>query len=246
VHTEKVIWGGLTSIVAHDLAAGEKPSLAAVLCHGYGAPGTDLAGLAQPLLTVTAIAKKVALIFPAAPLDLAEQGIPGGRAWWHLDLDRLINRRTPEVLERFRRDCPDGLPAARDALVALLSDAGRHFGLTADRFILGGFSQGSMLATDVALRLKKPPAGLCILSGGLINETEWQRLAKERGPLDVLQSHGREDSILPFSTGEALRDLLTSVGAHVDFYAFDGDHEIPLEVLHRLTHFIRERASASG
>jgi len=239
MHIEKVIWGGLTTIVAHDLPKGENPSIAAVLCHGYGAPGTDLAGLAQPLLT-GADAKKIALIFPAAPLDLARQGIPGGRAWWHLDLDRLINRRTPEVLERFRRDCPDGLPEARAALVALLSDAGSHFGIAADRFILGGFSQGSMLATDVTLRLKKRPAGLCVLSGGLINEVEWQRLANERGPLHVLQSHGRHDSILPFPSGEGLRDLFVSAGANVDFYAFDGDHEIPLEVLHRLTHFIRD------
>jgi phospholipase/carboxylesterase len=245
MHTEKVTWGGLTTIVAHDLSAGENPTMAVVLCHGYGAPGTDLAGLAQPLLTVGAIAKNVVLIFPAAPLDLAEQGIPGGRAWWPIDLDRLINRRTPELLARFRRDCPDGLPEARDRLVALLTQAGRHFGLAADRFILGGFSQGSMLATDVSLRLKKPPAGLCILSGGLINEGEWQRLAQERGPFKVLQSHGRYDSILPFESGAALRDLLTSASADVDFYAFEGDHEIPLEVLHRLTHFIREQTVAS-
>jgi len=239
MQTEKVIWGGLATIVAHDLPEGEKPSIVAVLCHGYGAPGTDLAGLAQPLLT-GADAKKIALVFPAAPLDLAKQGILGGRAWWPIDLDRLINRRTPEVLERFRCDCPDGLPKARDALVALLSDAGRYFGLAADRFVLGGFSQGSMLATDVALRLKKPPAGLCILSGGLINEGEWKRLAQERGPLSVLQSHGRFDSILPFESGAALHELLISTGSNVDFYAFDGDHEIPLEVLHRLTHFIRD------
>jgi phospholipase/carboxylesterase len=71
-------------------------------------------------------------------------------------------------------------------------------------------------------------------------------LARERGPLDVLQSHGRFDSILPFTSGTALRDLLTPVGANVDFYAFDGDHEIPLEVLHRLTHFIRERAATNA
>ncbi len=244
MHTEKVTWGGLRTIVAHDLPEGESPALAAVLCHGYGAPGTDLVGLAEPLLTGPD-ARRLALIFPAAPLDLAEQGIPGGRAWWHLDLDRLINRRTPEVLAKFRGDCPEGLPEAREALVALLSDAGRHFDLTADRFVLGGFSQGSMLATDVSLRLKKPPAGLCILSGGLINEAEWQRLAQERGPLDVLQSHGHYDSILPFEAGAALRDILTSAGANVEFQAFYGEHEIPIQVLHRLTHFIRDKATAS-
>ena len=51
MRTEKVTWGGLNCILVHDLTASEKPSVAAVLCHGYGAPGTDLAGLGQPLLT---------------------------------------------------------------------------------------------------------------------------------------------------------------------------------------------------
>jgi phospholipase/carboxylesterase len=100
-----------------------------------------------------------------------------------------------------------------------------------------------MLATDVALRLRKVPAGLVILSGGLINEAEWSRLAQERGTLSVLQSHGRHDSILPFAMGTALRDVLAEGGADVDFLAFNGDHEIPLEALHRLAHFIRERAA---
>ena len=78
----------------------------------------------------------------------------------------------PELLDQFRKTCPAGLPESRARLVALLTDAGKHFGLTADRFVLGGFSQGAMLSTDVALRLKNAPAGLCILSGALINDAE--------------------------------------------------------------------------
>src|SRR5438034_11190632 len=164
MQTEHVPWGGLTNQVVHNLAAGEKPTLAVVLCHGYGASGTDLVPLAQPLLTTAAVEmpSKAVLIFPAAPLDLAEQGVPGGRAWWPVDLDRLINRRTPELLDQFRKACPPGLPEARDRLLDLLTEAGRHYGLTADRFVLGGFSQGAMLTTDVALRLKKTSAGLVI------------------------------------------------------------------------------------
>src|SRR4051794_23551020 len=157
MHSEKVNWGSLSSYFVHDLAPAEQPALAIVLCHGYGAPATDLVGLAQPLLaTAPAGVKKAVLIFPGGPLDLAGQGMPGGRAWWPVDLDRLINRRTPELVEGFRRDCPPGLIESRDMLVHLLAEAGHHFGLTADRFVLGGFSQGAMLATDVALRLKKP------------------------------------------------------------------------------------------
>ena len=125
----------------------------------------------------------------------------------------------------------------------MLAEAGQYFGLTADRFVLGGFSQGAMLATDVALWLKKAPAGLCVLSGALINESEWRRLALERGSLAVLQSHGKNDSILPFPMGTAPCDLLLDGGAEVDFLAFSGDHEIPLEVLHRLTHFVRRLTS---
>ena len=42
------------------------------------------------------------------------------------------------------------------------------------RIVLGGFSQGSWVTTDVALRLEEPPAGLCILSGTLIVRDEWR------------------------------------------------------------------------
>jgi phospholipase/carboxylesterase len=246
MHTEKVFWGGLTTLIKHDLAPGEQPAFAVVLCHGYGASGSDLADLAQPLLTSAAAKGNSGVaIFPQAPLDLTPMGMPGGWAWWPVDLDRLINRRTPELLDQFRRACPDGLVLAREKLLALLTDAGRHFGLSADRFFLGGFSQGAMLATDVALRLKKAPAGLCILSGALINEEEWRRLASERGPLAILQTHGLNDSILPYAMGTTLRDLLQGAGLDLEFLTFKGDHEIPLEALHRLTHFIRTHVGVS-
>jgi len=82
MHIQSTNWGGLKCQVVHDLAAGEKPSLAVVLCHGYGATGTDLVPLAQPVLTTAAAQArpKAVMIFPAAPLDLAEEGVPGGRA----------------------------------------------------------------------------------------------------------------------------------------------------------------------
>src|SRR5437764_8693582 len=104
MRSDEVSWGGLTSQVVHDLAPGEQPSLAVVLCHGYGAPGTDLVPLAQPLLTTAAaeMRPKAVMIFPAAPLDMAEEGVPGGRAWGPVDLDRLVNRRPRELLDHFK------------------------------------------------------------------------------------------------------------------------------------------------
>jgi phospholipase/carboxylesterase len=236
---EKATWGGLPSVVVHHLPAGSFPRLAVVLCHGYGAPGTDLVGLAQPLFALAPkLAESAVFIFPAARLDLVEQGIAGGRAWWPIDLDRLLNRRSPEYIDQFRRNTPAGLLESREMLLKLIDEAGRHFQLTSDRLVLGGFSQGGMLAVDVALRLTPPPSGLCILSGGLINEEEWRNLAKKASPLTVLQSHGRHDSILPLPMAEALRDLLLETGADLDFIQFNGDHEIPPPVLHRMAAFL--------
>jgi phospholipase/carboxylesterase len=248
MHVERASWGGLSSLVVHNLPADRKPELVVVLCHGFGAPGTDLVGLVQPLLEIEPdLANKAAFVFPAGPLNMAGRGIPGGFAWWMIDLNRLIYGPPPDLLEQFRRECPPGLPEARGAILKLIADAEKYFGLPASRFVLGGFSQGSMLAIDVALRLPEPPAGLVILSGALINESEWRPLLAQpagsitakRGPLVVLQSHGRHDSILPFPMGLALHEMLVEAGAEVDFVPFPGDHEIPLVVLERAAALVK-------
>jgi len=247
MHVEKMEWSGLSGYVVHDLPAGRQPSLAVVLCHGFGAPGKNLVELAEPLITTQrALAENAVFIFPEAPMDLTDRGLPGGRAWWWVDLEELIYRCTPETAARFRRECPVGLPEARTLVTTLIEEASRRFNLATDRFVLGGFSQGAMLATDVALRLPLAPAALCVLSGALVNEQEWRPLAMKRGPLTVLQSHGRYDSILPFPLAEGLRDLLIEAGADVDFHSFNGDHEIPLGVLHRLADLLNRLAGGEG
>ena len=233
--TTKTTFGGLTTYVVSQVPAGRHPELAVVLCHGYGATGRDLVGLTQAIgIIKPGLASRAVFLYPAAPLDLADTGIPGGCAWWPIDLDRLLNAPTPELLAKFRRACPEGMADARAMLEQLLSDAGREFGLKPSQFVLGGFSQGSMLATDVALRMAGGPAALCILSGALINESEWADLASKRPPLSILQSHGRQDPILKFPQATALRDVLQTAGHTVEFVAFEGYHEIPLDVVHRL------------
>ena len=43
----------------------------------------------------------------------------------------------------------------------------------------------------------------------------------------MVQSHGRADAVLPYRSGELLRDLLRSHGHGVTFEAFAGGHTIP-------------------
>lgn len=237
----KTTLGGLTTYVVSQIPEGQSPDLALVLCHGYGATGRDLVGLTEAITYVKeGLASRVVFLYPAAPLDLSDAGIPYGRAWWPIDLDRLLNRPTPELLAKFRTANPEGLADSRAMFERLVHEASEQFGLRPERFVLGGFSQGSMLATDLALRMKEGPAALCILSGALINERQWSELARGRPPLEVLQSHGRQDPILMYPQATALRDLLTAAGHKVEFVPFDGYHEIPPVVIHRLAELLEK------
>ncbi len=236
--------GGLTCHVIDGIPEGARPAVAVVLCHGYGAPADDLAPLGSELLqTDPAIAKGVRFYFPAAILDLGPLGMPGGRAWWPLDMNRLVLAAQTGRWDELRAAVPPGLSEAREKLIGLVEAIRAETGLGFDRIVLGGFSQGAMLATDVALRLPEPVAALCLASGALLAEPEWAKLAAGKKPLKVLQSHGRQDPILPFFGAEALRDLFVKHGHQVEFIPFAGGHTIPLPILHSLSRLLAELAS---
>lgn len=215
---------------------GGRPSWVVVLCHGYGAPGSDLVGLAPALKRVSAqIDKEVRFIFPEAPLSLGNFGYgEEARAWWPLDVNRFAavsQRGSDEGLRLLRHELPVELEAARRTLIALVEEVARDAGVPLSRMVLGGFSQGAMLATDVALRLREAPAALVAFSGTLIAEAEWRAQAPSRLGLPTLLTHGREDPILPYANAVALRDLLQEAGWDVRFVPFPGGHAIPVEAL---------------
>lgn len=215
------------------------PDLTVVLCHGFGAPGDDLVPLAGAIVQGRPeLGGRVRFVFPEAPLVLSQMGMPYGRAWWEIDLDRISAARDAESMRRLSQQTPEGLGRARRALLGLVDELARQSGGAASRMVLGGFSQGGMIVTDVALRLEEAPAGLLIFSGTLICEPEWRRRAPARRGLKVLQSHGTQDPLLPFERALALRDLLIEAGLEVDFLPFEGVHTIVLEALERTADLI--------
>ena len=217
------VLGGLECRLVEPRGATER---AVVLCHGFGAPGDNLVSIGTELARHPGLGQNTLFVFPAAPLSLAGVGLAGSRAWWLFDFLRLAERGLAGALEVLRRDVPEGLGPARRKVTALLDQLSRERGLPLGRVILGGFSQGAMLATDVALHLDEAPAALCIFSGTLICEDDWKRRAPRRAGLKVLQTHGRTDPLLPYAGALAVRDLLETAGLAVDFRPFEGGHTI--------------------
>jgi phospholipase/carboxylesterase len=221
---ERRKFAGLNAYIAggsDGSGAGEGPVV--VLMHGFGAPGDDLVDFAQALR----LPNRPRFVFPEAPLPL--DGGPG-RAWWMLDMELFERRARGERIDR-SGEIPPTLPAVRNQVAELLTEVAQEFAVGPSRMILGGFSQGSMVACDVALHAQEKPAALMLLSSTLIAEPVWQPLMASLTELPVLQSHGRLDPILPFEDAERLATLLRQGGAELDFIEFVGGHEIPPPVL---------------
>jgi Predicted esterase len=231
--------------LARRTAAGEAPALVVVLCHGYGAPGSDLVPLAdETAMRRPELAGAVRFVLPEAPLRLNGFGWFEARAWWPIDVERYERAAMQGALRTLCAEEPEGLPRARALLEGLLADLRDRWGLPPDRIVLGGFSQGAMLATDVTLGAEEAPAGLCILSGALIAEARWRSLAPRRAGLPVLQAHGRRDPLLPFDVAVWLHDLLVEAGLQVRFVSFEGAHAVPPPVSSALADFVAERLAA--
>ncbi len=223
---------GLTVCVAGGVdreGGGDGPIV--VLLHGFGAPGDNLASLWR----VVGAPPGTRWVFPAAPL-LLQEAPAEARAWWMIDTDRLLAMARRGQGDGLTREVPAGLHEARERVLALLDeiDARWHPAKT----VLGGFSQGAMLACDVALRTKRPLSGLALLSGTLVAADEWTSLAPGRAGLPVFQSHGQADTLLPFAYAERLRDLLRDGGVDLTWAPFRGGHEIPQAVVDALSRWL--------
>jgi phospholipase/carboxylesterase len=222
----------------------EAPRAVAVLCHGFGAPGDDLLGLAPDLLEARSGDEPVQLIFPAAPLSLADEGFGDGRAWWRLSIQRLLSVIEQGQYELVREESPPGIDEACSALSSTITQALDSAGLGSDRLLLGGFSQGAMLAMECACcGLDSAPGGLVLYSGCLIRERQWQAAVTKLAQTKIIQSHGELDPILPLRTGLWLRDLLLENGCQVDFMQFQGPHTIAWEAIEATANLLDELAA---
>ncbi len=230
-------------VLQHSQAA---PVAAVILCHGFGAPGDDLVPLAEALIGRDPGLAAVRFYVPAAPISLGSTGWGEARAWWPINLPTVARLQAgdPTALREFSKAEPHGMPMARQALLKLVNEVSQTTQLPYSRILLGGFSQGAMLTTDVALRLEEAPLGLAILSGTLLTEDVWGPKARARAGLNVFQTHGRSDPILAFVAANWLNELLTQSGMHVQFEPFDGGHTIHPDALMKLGAFISRRVSA--
>jgi len=227
-------WAGLDVCISGGLdgrGSGDGPLV--VLLHGFGAPGDDLVALGQYLK----VPHDVRFLFPSAPLSL-DMGLGDARAWWMLDMERVTQARVQGQWEALSQEIPRGLLPARTQMQEVLTLAMESLSVPSHSLVLGGFSQGAMLSTDLVLHSDLSFAGLALLSGTLIAKHEWLARLPNRKGIPVFQSHGIDDPILAYSMAQQLRDHIHNAGLPVSWVEFRGGHEIPIQVLDSLSTFL--------
>src|SRR5437868_11004929 len=101
------------------------------------------------------------------------------------------------------------------------------------KIILGGFSQGAMLATDLYLNAPETPAGLMLLSGAVINKEEVKPLVEKRRGEKFFQCHGTNDQVLMMRGARQLESLLNAGGMKGGCRGFPGRLEVLAQMLYK-------------
>jgi phospholipase/carboxylesterase len=199
--------------------------LTLVLLHGYAMRPADLSPFAHSL-PVPAF-----FLFPQGLLDTPG----GGHCWWGVD-EEAREAAIAAGPRDLTNEHPGGLPSARLQLGRFLDAVATEY--EPIRTVIGGFSQGGMLALDWVLRGAQPPDGVVLFSSSRVATDEWLPRRNRLQNLPVFVSHGATDRDLAYAAGERLRDFVLESGARLTWVPFEGGHEIPLIVWRALRKFL--------
>ena len=133
-----------------------------------------------------------------------------------------------DILSIERTDSEDGDGICTSALaVGALIEKEIDRGITSEKIILAGFSQGGAIALHTALRYPHRLAGVLALSTYLpLRRT----LAAERSAMNVsipiFMAHGIYDPVIPKSRALKAKEILLKHGYDVAWHSYPMDHSV--------------------
>ncbi len=203
--------------------AAAEPEGLLVLFHGRGADEHDLV----PLLDLLDPERRLLGVTPRGPLSLP----PGGAHWYVV---REVGYPDPATfLPTFER-------ASR-----WLDELGAETGIPPARTILGGFSQGAVMAYSLALgRGRSRPAAVIAFSGFLPTVDGFELdLAPPLPPVAI--GHGTYDPVIEVGWGRLARERLEAAGARVTYRESPLPHTIDPRFAAQLAPWLEEALAAA-
>jgi phospholipase/carboxylesterase len=198
-----------------------------LLLHGLGADGHDLEGI-LPHLQRPAEARW-RFVFPHAPKRPVT--INGGmtmRAWYDIDPGAGFDSGSADI-------------RASAAQAAALIAREETRGIKPGRIIIGGFSQGGVIALEAGLGYPRRLAGIVGLSTYLHDHARvTERLSLANAEVRVFMAHGLMDPMIPIQRAATGRSTLTDLGYPLTWHEYPMGHEICLEELQALAAWLEQ------
>ncbi len=206
------------SLVSLTRPAAAEPEGLLVLFHGRGADEGDL----FPLLDLLDPDRRLLGVTPRGPLRLP----PGGAHWYAV---REIGYPDPSTFsETYALAC--------DWLDSLFAGAGIEPG----RAVLGGFSQGAVMAWALSLGAGRPrPAAILALSGFVPTVPGFELDLAPPLPR-VAIGHGALDPVISVEWGRRARDLVEEAGGAVLYHESPIGHSIDPAFLRTVAGWVAE------
>ena len=200
-----------------EVETGPEPSASVIWLHGLGADGNDFAPIV-PQLGVPADLG-VRFIFPHAPAIPVT--INNGfvmPAWYdikQLDVERHVDD------EQLRQSA---------SWVHDLIDREVARGVSADRIIIAGFSQGGAVSFEAALTYGTALAGVLALST-YFPTADSIKIEPVQNSLPIFICHGSYDQVVPEALGRKSVAILQNLGFVPEYTAYPMEHAVcPQEI----------------
>jgi phospholipase/carboxylesterase len=178
-----------------------------VLMHGVGSNEQDLFGLARmmpPQFNVLSL---------RAPYVLS----PDAYAWFEFQVLPDGERRIDEEQER----------ESRFLVGEMIASAAQQLGVPAERIVVGGFSQGGIMALSMLLTQPSKLRAALVWHSRLLPQVVPHIAPPEAFEGKALWvSHGSADNVIPPSAAEATRELARGLPLALSGSDFPGAHEI--------------------
>ena len=177
--------------------------------HGLGADGNDFV----PILPLLDLRPTTRITFPHAPVRpiTLNYGMPM-RGWY--DIKDLSFEQRDEDLA--------GIEASAAQILAIAEEEEQR-GIPAENLLYAGFSQGGVLALYLGLR--HPCAGILALSTYLADRDHTPPADCAHCP-PILQMHGTQDPIVPYTVGKLSYNLLKSKGYAPEWKEYPMQHQV--------------------
>ena len=210
----------LNTIVLEPLSK-NKPKNAVILCHGYGGDGNDISVLANYWRTYL---PDTIFICPDAPEKCAAS--PSGFQWFD-----LMDQTPEQVLAKSL--------VAENKLNKLIDEAKEQNHLNASQIIIGGFSQGCMIALQTGIKRKDKINSIIGYSGRIIDTNHLSKNINSRP--NIILMHGDIDQIVAIDSLLEAKDFFVKNNYEIDTKIFKNcEHRIPTEGSSLGLHFIKK------